>query len=488
MPTLATFLQPDTSSPPPVLSMMENHTHTHLGGQAELGQAVQAESLIGAKIVAMLALGLLSFLLGMLPVKLASWLRFKTPSTAAGKASGHGASEQPLSISLMLCFGGGVLLFTTFLHLQPEVRESVQRLAAENLLPPVLVSAGLNVPELIFCCGFFFVYIVEELVHCFLDRGEHAQEDEAVLHRTMSLRRCSRRHHEHPAEGTIIPRASLANGHGHPKNNEMTESGSGTGSVCTSASTQGLLRDQISVIDLKTNRSPLDPQVRMTGGPLEDGVQGFKTENPDDELLSKNSEMVSKSFRGLLAILALSFHAVFEGLAVGLEDSVSKVWYLFAAIATHKLVIAFCVGVELVSSRTRLLLVVVYVATFAAVTPLGIGIGIALSGQENASGESLLTVVLQGMAAGTLLYVVFFEVLQRERANTQSGGLQLIAIITGFLVMLGIQVLLGHEHSHGGEGHSHTSGVNYDHNHDAGDDHRYHYHHHDHDHDHAHHT
>lgn len=473
---------------------MENHTRTHLGGQAELGQAVLAESLIGAKMVAMLALGLLSFALGMLPVKLASWLRFKSTAAAAaaGKApGGHGASEQPLSISLMLCFGGGVLLFTTFLHLQPEVRESVQRLADDGLLPPLLLNAGLNVPELIFCCGFFFVYIVEEIVHCMLDRGEHGQEDEAVLHRTMSLRRCSRRHHEHPTEGTIIPRASLANGHNHPKNNEMTESGSGTGSVCTSVSTQGLLRDQISVIDLKTNRSPLDPQVRMTGGPLEDGVQGFKAENPDDELLSKNSEVVSKSFRGLLAILALSFHAVFEGLAVGLEDSVSKVWYLFAAIATHKLVIAFCVGVELVSSRTRLLLIVVYVATFAAVTPLGIGIGIALSGEEGASGESLLTVVLQGMAAGTLLYVVFFEVLQRERANTQSGALQLIAIIAGFLVMLGFQVLLGHDHSHGGHGHSHTSGVNYDHHddHDASDEHRFHYHHehdhHHHDHDHS---
>ena len=46
---------------------------------------------------------------------------------------------------------------------------------------------------------------------------------------------------------------------------------------------------------------------------------------------------------------ALSLHAVFEGLAVGLEETTAGVWTLFAAIASHKFVIAFCMGVELVS-------------------------------------------------------------------------------------------------------------------------------------------
>ncbi|XP_008487278.1 zinc transporter ZIP1-like, partial [Diaphorina citri] len=110
---------------------------------------------------------------------------------------------------------------------------------------------------------------------------------------------------------------------------------------------------------------------------------------------------------GLLAVLALSFHAIFEGLAVGLESRVNNVWYLFGAIATHKLVIAFCVGIELVSSRTKLPLVLVYVATFAIVTPLGIGLGIVLSEEASGAEGNFVAVVLQGMAAGTLLYVIF---------------------------------------------------------------------------------
>lgn len=45
------------------------------------------------------------------------------------------------------------------------------------------------------------------------------------------------------------------------------------------------------------------------------------------------------------------------------------------------------------------------------------------------------------MAAGTLLYVVFFEVLSREKDNRHSGIWQLLAILAGFLVMFALQVL-----------------------------------------------
>lgn len=80
---------------------------------------------------------------------------------------------------------------------------------------------------------------------------------------------------------------------------------------------------------------------------------------------------IKNPFSGFLAVLALSFHAIFEGLAVGLEKSSDKVWYLLAAIATHKLVIAFCVGVELVSTKTKVMLVMLYIGTLAIVSPIG---------------------------------------------------------------------------------------------------------------------
>lgn len=150
------------------------------------------------------------------------------------------------------------------------------------------------------------------------------------------------------------------------------------------------------------------------------------------------SDSVTTALRGLLIVLALSVHELFEGMALGLERRTADVWLLFGAISAHKLVLAFCVGVELMVSRTRLRLAVGYVAVFAVVSPLGIGIGMLVTGGVASSATSLLVGgVLQAMATGTLVYVVFFEILKKGGA----GLLQLAAVLVGFGVMFGLQQL-----------------------------------------------
>lgn len=143
-----------------------------------------------------------------------------------------------------------------------------------------------------------------------------------------------------------------------------------------------------------------------------------------------------KAIRGLLIVLALSVHELFEGLSVGLESSAGNVWYMFGAVSAHKLVIAFCIGVELVTSGMKTFLVVIYVFTFAVVSPLGIGIGMAISNIEQDSSD-VVSVFLQGLASGTLLYVVFFEILQNER---KSGLKQFFSVLFGFMCMFAITV------------------------------------------------
>ena len=54
--------------------------------------------------------------------------------------------------------------------------------------------------------------------------------------------------------------------------------------------------------------------------------------------------------RGFLVVLALSLHAIFEGIALGLTATEKSVWVLFFAVASHKFVIAFCVGMQFVAS------------------------------------------------------------------------------------------------------------------------------------------
>lgn len=262
--------------------------------------------LMFAKIVAMSVLGVGSFIIGIIPIKLTKFAYIKSVN-----------GDKNLLVSLLLCFGGGVLLFTTFLHLQPEVRESFLVLDNDKKIPSI--GSGIPMSELVFCLGFFLVYIIEELVHFFL----HRKSGNEVLHRSLSIR-CSNK-----KKSLTIPRVTL---------NKFDDG-------------------NISYIS-NSNKELLNSQTTIN----------FDKHSHSHHHLE---ESLKNSFGGLLAVLALSFHAVFEGLAVGLEGSVQNVWYLFAAIATHKFVIGFCVGVELVISKTKLVLNILYIGTFAIVTPLG---------------------------------------------------------------------------------------------------------------------
>ncbi|XP_043663133.1 zinc transporter ZIP2 [Drosophila teissieri] len=143
------------------------------------------------------------------------------------------------------------------------------------------------------------------------------------------------------------------------------------------------------------------------------------------------------SARGLGIILALSLHELFEGMAIGLEDTVSTVWFMFGAVSAHKFVLAFCVGMELLVARTRSSLAILYLMTFSIVTPIGIGIGLGISQHVAAGQPSLPSGVLQAIACGTLMYVVFFEILTESHA----GWWALVAAVAGFALMLGLQIL-----------------------------------------------
>ncbi|XP_073979783.1 zinc transporter ZIP2-like [Rhodnius prolixus] len=135
--------------------------------------------------------------------------------------------------------------------------------------------------------------------------------------------------------------------------------------------------------------------------------------------------------------MALSIHQIFEGLAVGLESDTGKVWVLLSAIAAHKLIIAICVGAEMASSRTDTCTTTICVAAFAVASPIGIAIGIGLSSNSSANDLAMNTtsVVLQGLATGTLLYVVFFEVLKRSE-RSKSGFVEYAATLIGFIIMI----------------------------------------------------
>lgn len=95
------------------------------------------------------------------------------------------------------------------------------------------------------------------------------------------------------------------------------------------------------------------------------------------------------------------------------------------------MVIAFSLGLTLSQSTLTPGKCGIGAISFAIASPVGIGIGLLLTTLETLQG-SLLVGSLQGMAAGTFLYVTFLEVLPHEFRSGHLHLPKLLSFISGF--------------------------------------------------------
>ena len=108
------------------------------------------------------------------------------------------------------------------------------------------------------------------------------------------------------------------------------------------------------------------------------------------------------------------------------QGTATKTWYKYTTVADVYFTTSVWSGsgyskfVFTLFSGIKPKIVILYISTFSLVTVLGAGIGIGLSEtmQSDTTMQSPLVTILQGLASGTLLYVAFFGVLEKER---QSG-------------------------------------------------------------------
>lgn len=381
-----------------------SHSHQHhheedqlntMGRHDEGGEEGEEDgsAVLVAKVTAMVVLFCASTLCGSIPFLLNRWFHWTDEKTKSPRSA--------VVVKCLLYFGGGVLLCTTFLHLLPEVKENIEELQNDGTLPEL----RFHLAEFLTCMGFFAMFLVEEVIHSYIHRHKKSLEKDVDAFER-----------------------------GKSRNSFIRKESTDTASV-PPTSQQDLISN-----DLENQKYQMQGHDHHHRGDHHSDMQTHDCSNgghhhshlPTD----LGEDMIVSSLRGLLVVLALSIHELFEGLAVGLEPSSSKVWLMFGSVAAHKLVLAFCVGVELIVTKTRTWLAMVYVVTFAIVSPLGIGIGILISNHENSSATAIPSAVLQGLATGTLLYVVFFEILSKDK----SGLVAYLAFLVGFFVMFGIQL------------------------------------------------
>ncbi|KAL3084043.1 hypothetical protein niasHT_033763 [Heterodera trifolii] len=155
-----------------------------------------------------------------------------------------------------------------------------------------------------------------------------------------------------------------------------------------------------------------------------------------------HDQMESTLLRSLTFAIAMSFHSVLEGFALGVQDNNTGILTLFVSLIIHKGIEAFSVGLQISRSNgRRMLMVILTIIVYSLMTPFGSLVGVLVTNMDiDELLKDAISVVLEALAGGTFIYVTFFEVLAQERANHHSNLVQLSAIVLGFLVICALQV------------------------------------------------
>ncbi|XP_054850924.1 zinc transporter ZIP1 [Eublepharis macularius] len=144
------------------------------------------------------------------------------------------------------------------------------------------------------------------------------------------------------------------------------------------------------------------------------------------------------AIRCFVLLLALSLHSVFEGLAVGLQEESAQALEICLALLIHKGAIAFSLSFKLLQSRLRPRVVAACLVLFSIMSPLGIGLGVVLTETPVAVLHGLSRSVLEGLAAGTFVYITFLEILPHELSSSEQRILKVILLLAGFAVVTSI--------------------------------------------------
>ncbi|CAB3409317.1 unnamed protein product [Caenorhabditis bovis] len=177
------------------------------------------------------------------------------------------------------------------------------------------------------------------------------------------------------------------------------------------------------------------------------------------------SDEKSNILKSLTFAVAMSFHSLLEGFALGVQDSTRRIYSLFFSLLLHKSVEAFSVGLQIsMANSNKIRSVFITILIYSAMAPFGAIMGCILQKSEPNIYKDSTIIILESLAAGTFIYVTFIEIMASEKSNEFNHFKQLIWIIFGFTLVTVMQIFLGHEHG-GDDDHHHHHHHNETHHH-----------------------
>lgn len=175
----------------------------------------------------------------------------------------------------------------------------------------------------------------------------------------------------------------------------------------------------------------------------------LEIEGNGDNVYNGGKATVSTS-TAIALIIAIGFHAIFEGMAVGLMDTATTTLELGFGIVIHKAPAAMALGTTFTKAQFSTKGVVALIALFSILSPIGVIIGMLM----HESIDGFIQALILAFTAGTFIYIGCSEIIVKEFADNKDALLKYVIVAIGGGLIASL-LWVGHGHDHNLSHHAH---------------------------------
>lgn len=374
---------------------------------------------VDAKVIALFVTFILPFIFNLLPYKLSPWIARK-------------GSNGKRVLCYLMCFGGGIFFGTFLLHIAPESRGILD----ETLLDPKEIVYP--VTDLIIGLGLFFVLYLEKIVMRINKRRR--QRDKKKNKNKLELE-MERNDDSTTSIAICVTETEKPSKDGLGLQENIEETLQKKEPIKIDSNDSGFLdREAGKYKNSDNNNNDVTTKTVVVVDSVDPSLDiGSGKSNVDEEEKDAHNH---SNMRSLILIMALALHHIFEGMSLGLQQTSQKVFTLLIALMCHEVIISFSLGLQFVKCRYSLKRMIITCFCCCIVSPIGVAIGMIMSEVGAESNElEIANGVFQAFAAGTFIYVTFFEILQEEIDPHDTSIGKVTAVFIGFMSMALLMML-----------------------------------------------
>jgi solute carrier family 39 (zinc transporter), member 1/2/3 len=143
----------------------------------------------------------------------------------------------------------------------------------------------------------------------------------------------------------------------------------------------------------------------------------------------------------LILLIAIGFHSIFEGIALGMTNSESIFINLMIGVTLHHIAATISLGVSLGQHKVNSKKAIFGIFFgLSLIEPAGIGIGIGIS-----SAPELVSSIVMSLAGGTFIYIACSEILVHEFGDNKNRYLKFFFFMLGSAAITVLWFLDKHE-------------------------------------------